>query len=467
MCRRFRRRGGIWTGWSENRLHRRGRWNDKEGQEGLRAAGCMTNIAYVIPEWPGQTHIWMWREIVNLRAWGVEITIFSTRRPAEKIRARHAFAKEAEAETIYLTPLSAPKVAGAMAWALARHPIGLARAIWLGMTLPVNKRPAIKTVLPLIIPAALLARDCARRGIGRLHSNTASNSAILCMMVKRILGIPWSMTLNANIEWWGGAMGEKFADADFTNTHAAWLLGQIRAQYPNLRPEQSLLARTGVDTSYWKPDPTAPMSLSGARHRLNLMTVGRLHASKGHDVLLRAVKILADQGVDVGLRIAGGGDEEQALKALASELRIENRVTLLGSLPEDRVMQELRSADLFVMGSLAEPLGVVAMEAMALGIAPIGTAAGGLGEIIDDGENGLLVPPGDPAALAAAVATLAGDEPRRRSLAAAARRKIVETFDSRDGAAQLYMRFFGESPAGYSPTHPAAAIESATKIHAA
>ena len=128
------------------------------------------------------------------------------------------------------------------------------------------------------------------------------------------------------------------------------------------------------------------------------------------------------------------------MRRLIEESGLTDRVELAGSLSEDDVMRRLGGADLFVLASRAEPLGVAYMEAMALGVATVGTAAGGVREIIDDGEDGVLVPPGDASRLAETMRSLLGDEPARRRLGEAGRRKIVEKFDSRIGARTLYDR---------------------------
>lgn len=414
----------------------------------------MKRIGYIIPEFPGQTHIWMWREISQMRAWGVPITLFSTRRPTPDTRARHAFAEAAEREAIYLWPSPPIAVISAAAWCLFRHPLGVCRAIWIGFTLPVDQGRAWRSVLPLLLPAMVFARRCAQRRVEHLHSHTCSGSALLCMMVKRILGIPFSMTLNANIEWWGGAMAEKFTDAEFTIAITERLLAQMRADFPALRPGQALLGRIGVDTDKWKPVPRDAPSDSDSPDTapppsaIRLVSVGRLHASKGHDILLRAVRTLVDRGRDVNLRLIGSGPEEENLRALAMELKLSQRVDFRGSRSEDEIIQDLQQSDVFVLASHAEPLGVVYMEAMALGLPTIGTRAGGVPEIITDGVDGILAPPNDPPAIAAAVERLIDDAVLRRTIGSAARRRIIDAFDSRIGAAALYQRIFGDSPPG-------------------
>ncbi|HMO25407.1 MAG TPA: hypothetical protein PKB10_03990, partial [Tepidisphaeraceae bacterium] len=84
-------------------------------------------VGYMIPEFPGQTHIWMWREIQWMRRWGVPLQIYSTRRPPERDRARHAWADDAQAQTVYLWPAGGGRVVVALLWALFTRPIGLLR----------------------------------------------------------------------------------------------------------------------------------------------------------------------------------------------------------------------------------------------------------------------------------------------------------------------------------------------------
>src|SRR5262249_18071642 len=164
-------------------------------------------LGYIIPEFPGQTHVWMWREIVHMRESGAEITIFSTRRPSKRDRARHAFAESAQKDTVYLWPRQFVDWFGAMVWAIMTRPLGFARCAGMTVTLPLEKRPAWKALVHLHVPACVLAREVKRRGIEHLHCHSCANTAILAMMVKRLTGVGYSMTLKANIAWWGGVVG--------------------------------------------------------------------------------------------------------------------------------------------------------------------------------------------------------------------------------------------------------------------
>ncbi|MEM1447224.1 MAG: glycosyltransferase family 4 protein [Planctomycetota bacterium] len=405
-------------------------------------ASAPLRVGYLIPEFPGQTHVWMWREIVHMREAGADLHLFSTRRPPERDKARHDFAEAAAAETTYLWPMSAGAMLSSLAWAVCTKPLGLLRAVRWALTLPVEKKPNLKTVLPLVIPACKLARDVRRRGLSHLHSHTCANSAVLAMLVKALQGTPYSLTLNANIEWWGGAMAEKFGRADFTIAITEWLEVQVRRDYPELGDDQVVLGRIGVDTKKWKPSSEARPK----QDALQIITVGRLHTSKGYDVLLDALGQLQTDGIAFQLTMIGDGPDRQDLVDQAEQLGLTGRVTFTGSLGETQIIDAMRSSDVFVLSSHAEPLGVVSMEAMAMEVATIATDAGGVGEIITDDEDGKLVPPGNAQALAGALREMAEDDALRTRLAQAGRQSIIRNFDSRRGAATLFERLTGQRP---------------------
>jgi glycosyltransferase involved in cell wall biosynthesis len=129
---------------------------------------------------------------------------------------------------------------------------------------------------------------------------------------------------------------------------------------------------------------------------------------------------------EVALVLVGEGPERPHVQALAAELGVADRVLCLGALPH--FSEWLGRADLFLLPSETESFGLAALEALACGVPVIASDVGGLPEVVRHGETGLLVPPGDPAALAAAVASLLDDEPRRQRLGQAGREDAVARF---------------------------------------
>ena len=399
-------------------------------------------IGYVIPEWPGQTHLWIWREVSHLREFGATVRLFSTRRPPDRDKARHAFAPQAVSETTYLWPTGFFHNIAVILSCFLRNPLGFLRCIALVFSLPVDHKNSFRQLLPLLVPACVLADEVRRGGIKHLHSHSPANSSILCMMVKRLTGVPFSQMVNANLEWWGGAMREKFHDAKFTVACTDWMVAQIRRDYPELPLSAYGMCRVAVDIRKW----TAVKRTPAADGFLRVLSVSRLVASKGQDDLLKAIALLTKRGHRVRLRIGGNGPELELLQKLAAELGIADLVTFLGSLPEEQYLEEMRNTDLFVLASHGEPMGVVYMEAMATEAGTIGTSAGGVGEIITSGVNGLLVPPKNPDALADGIEKLLMDPQLRQTLGEAGRQTILRNFDSRFWAGDMYRRIYGVMP---------------------
>ena len=159
----------------------------------------------------------------------------------------------------------------------------------------------------------------------------------------------------------------------------------------------------------------APAALPAPPGAPRLLALGRLHANKGFDVLLRALALLPGAHLSIG----GEGPEREALQRLAGELGVAERVSFLGWRADAGAL--LAACDLFVCPSRHEPLGNVVLEAWSAARPVIAAAAQGPVELIVDGVTGLLVPREAPAPLAAAIAGLLADRGRAAALAAAGR----------------------------------------------
>jgi glycosyltransferase involved in cell wall biosynthesis len=153
-----------------------------------------------------------------------------------------------------------------------------------------------------------------------------------------------------------------------------------------------------------------------------LLAVGTLEKNKGHQILLEALARLRQRGLTVPwkLIIAGGrgGDQHEPLLAFARENHLEDQVRIVTGRNDIADLQAL--ADIFVMPSFREGMPMALLEAMVAGNAIIASRTGGIPEAVEDGADGLLVPPGDVDALATAIHLLITDPARRTMLAAAA-----------------------------------------------
>jgi glycosyltransferase involved in cell wall biosynthesis len=154
-----------------------------------------------------------------------------------------------------------------------------------------------------------------------------------------------------------------------------------------------------------------------------LVFAGRLGLQKSFETALEALARVPG----VSLVVAGDGPERNALERRSAELGLRARVRFLGSVPRDRVLRLFRAADASVLPSAWENFPHTVVEALAVGCPVIATAVGGVPEVVRDGENGLLVPARDPAALAAAIERFFGDAELRDRLTAAAAPSVASS----------------------------------------
>lgn len=192
---------------------------------------------------------------------------------------------------------------------------------------------------------------------------------------------------------------------------------------------------------------------------LRLLYAGRLASTKGVDVLLEALaRVLSmPDAPRVHLTVAGAGDApyERHLQLLALSLSLSPHVTFLGRVPEKQMPALFHRHDVLIAPSVwAEPFARVILEGMAAGLVVVATRVGGNGEILADGQNGLLCEPYDVSELAQKIADLAADPARRRRLSAAGRETVLASFTERRWLDQIeaYLQEVAVAPS--SPPEP-------------
>jgi glycosyltransferase involved in cell wall biosynthesis len=196
-------------------------------------------------------------------------------------------------------------------------------------------------------------------------------------------------------------------------------------------PERCTTIQNGVDERTFRrrhPPVESPLRarLAVPPDRLVVGAVGRLSPEKGFDDLIRASAPLLTAGLDFEVWIVGDGPARPALERQIRAGGLEDRVRLLGFWPEP--VELYHALDLFALSSRREGLPNVVLEALAMEVPVIATRVGGVPEIIGHGQTGLLCPPADPTALAAALRTLMADPSLRARLARAGRALVEREF---------------------------------------
>lgn len=386
-------------------------------------------LGYLVPEFPGQTHVMFWREIAELEGMGVEVDVVSTK-PATRALESHAWSQQARNRTTYLT----------RDWRTADL-IGIARLLassrCLGLrsiaTAVRESNADVRGRLPLVplgLLAARLASIAQRRGWDHVHVHSCASSADIAFMSRGMGGPTYSLTLHGPMEDYGPNQSLKWGSASFGIAITAQLRSALRDSLrDSLRGPipPILVVGMGVDVaSMSRPTPYVPWRGTGPAR---VFSCGRLNPAKGHLRLIEAVDQLRATGMPVRLAIAGedeaGGDGyRRVLQAAIVDQGLEESVTLLGAVSDSVVREHLHRADVFALASLSEPLGVAIMEAMAAGTPVVSTRSGGVPELIEHGNSGILVRPDDSAELAAALRLVLTEQTLALALSDAAQQSI-------------------------------------------
>lgn len=203
---------------------------------------------------------------------------------------------------------------------------------------------------------------------------------------------------------------------------------------------RSSIVHNGVDPNLFSPQPVAGVAdqeVEGERDGSEILSVGMLLPSKGHEVLLRAIARLKNSFPRLRCRIIGEGPDGARLEGLVRELGLGQQIEFIARLGRTKVAEAMRRCSVFVLASRNEGLGCVYLEAMACGKAVIGCRGQGIDEVIEQGKNGLLIPNDGLDELVQGLSTLLGSPDLCERMGAAARRTIVERLTLKHQAEQL------------------------------
>lgn len=221
--------------------------------------------------------------------------------------------------------------------------------------------------------------------------------------------------------WLGGTAKRLSVDVYRQAKRVVCISERVRQQLPDDLRAKAAVIYNGVDEKLFSPS-TGPSSSFG------ILSVGNLSPTKDQALLLRAFAQVQKTLPHSELEIIGEGPERVQLEELARALGIHARVAFRGRKDRRAVAQAMQNCAVFALPSRYEGLGCVYLEAMACGKPVIGCAGQGIEEIVQDGRNGMLIPPGDDPALSKRLLTLLQDGSMRQRLGVAARETIVQGY---------------------------------------
>jgi glycosyltransferase involved in cell wall biosynthesis len=292
--------------------------------------------------------------------------------------------------------------------------------------LPYWTRPSVLVRSLVFFPkAVLVARWAEAEGVTHVHGGWATYPATAALVVSDLTGLPWSFSGHAHdIYLYANGLAEKVRRAAFVTTCTA----SNREFLERLVPDASakiVVAHHGLRLTDFA-------RVEASESPISILSVATYNSHKGLDVLIEALALLARRRIEFRATLVGGGPQEAALRRQVAERGLETRVTLTGALPQHEVARHYARSRVFAL--IAQPewhwgIPNVIIEALAARNGVVTTRFGSVEELVEDGKTGLLVPPRDPAAIAAALERLVHDPALRQRLADAGHARVAREFD--------------------------------------
>ncbi|MBT0571522.1 glycosyltransferase [Curvibacter sp. CHRR-16] len=386
----------------------------------------MTRIAYLSPAMPALSETFVYEELLALERTGVAVEPFSVRQPAKPVPAQQALAQR-------VTHLYAGGPLQVVLSGLTDMPWLLAgwrkAAAWLLADMLQCRPWRLKTwkLAYQFVAAATLAKHLRQRGCTHLHVHFAHVPTQIAMYASAMAGVPFTVMAHANDIFEEGlllpqkaARAKRMLTISDYNRRYLLSLGIPEQQLAVVRCGVSFAARPPVEH-----DADGPYKLA---------SLGRMVEKKGFDVLINAVALLRQQGMDVSLSLAGDGPLLADMQALVQRLQLQEHVQFVGSLPHHAVADWMREHHAFVLACKQDSHGdmdgipVVLMEAMSQGVPVVSTRLSGIPELVVHEQTGLLAEPNDAASLATQIARLISGAAMGHGLVAHAQEHVKQEF---------------------------------------
>lgn len=400
-------------------------------------------IAYVLKRYPRLTETFILNEIRAMERLGHRLEIFSLLPPEPP--PYHSTVAEVRAPVTHLPVAWGAKLAAVArghATTFAASPTRYAGALGHAVRRSLGP-PAPLSVWRQFLRAGFFAAAARRLGVGQLHAHFANAPSAVAHFVNLMTGTPFSFTAHAKDIYLTPAhlIRERVAAAGFIATCTGYNADFLRALLPQAMRHKVNLVYHGIDLSLFRFRPP-PYTFNATRKPL-ILCVARLVPKKGVDDLIAACAVLQRAGVRFRCEIVGDGPLRAEIENAISSAGLGEDVALLGPMTHARLIEHLGEADLFALAPcIAEdgdrdgiPNAIV--EAMAIGVPVVSSDISGIPEMVMHEKSGLLVPPRDRAALAAAMARVLADPVLGRRLARTARARLDRCFNCWENTREL------------------------------
>lgn len=394
-------------------------------------------IAYFINQYPKVSHSFIRREILALERQGFAVQRIALRGwDAELVDAEDVAERS---NTHYVLQDGVKGLLMPVLQALRTQPRRFCSALWLALCMSRRADRSWPYHLIYLAEACRLLPWLQAFAAEHVHAHFGTNSTEVVMLANALGGPAYSFTVHGPEEFDKPQfihLGEKIRRAAFVVAISSYGRSQLFRWVEHGQWNKVEVVHCGLEQAFHDVPPVAVPSLP------RLVCVGRLCEQKGQLLLLEAARVLASQGVEFEIVLAGDGEMRAEITALIAQYDLRERVRITGWISGEQVRAEILAARALVLPSFAEGLPVVIMEAMALRRPVLTTYVAGIPELVRHGENGWLFPAGAVTELAAALADcLAQPAEVLQRMGEAAYQRVLERHDIDTEAAKLAALF--------------------------
>jgi len=398
------------------------------------------NVAYIIVAYPSLTKTFVDREVATLREMGINIEIYSLWRSKGPLSPEQ---QQIEKEINTLFPLKFKTALKGHLRFILRKPVNYFSTLIYLLTRPHPTFRSHWRTLKHFHQGIYAASLLADKPIDHIHAHFLNQSATIALIASRLLNVNYSVTVHASSELFSRPMmiQEKLHRAKFVATCTDYNRKYLEVMSNNGLAGKLKVIYHGLDAQLYQRKQPPP---SG---KPVIIAVGQLRERKGFSYLIDACEILKRWGIEYECRIIGDGPLRPELERKIHQQNVEDTVTLCGALSQAAVREQYEEATIFtmpaVLGKDGDRDGIpnVILEAMAMELPVIATRHSGIPEVVKDQENGILVPPENSNALAAAIQKLIKDPALRIKFGKQGRKTILEQFDPWKNAQKLVEGF--------------------------
>lgn len=344
-------------------------------------------IAYLINQYPKVSHSFIRREIIALEKQGIEIIRYSIRQTDINSVIDTSDKSELEKTQVILNRGIVFLFSHLILFFFS-HPLSTIKTFFLALKIGLKSHRGVLIHFAYLAEACILWRSLKKQNITHIHAHFGTNSTAVAMLCHSLGNITYSFTVHGPEEFdqpFALSLTEKINQASFVIAISYYGQSQLYRWCSVDNWQKIHVVHCAVDEEFLAK-PLQPINNTS-----NLVCVGRLCEQKGQLLLVKAVKTLRDQGININLILVGDGEMRSVIEKLITEYNLEKQIIITGWADSQQVQQYILESRGLILPSFAEGLPVVIMESLALARPVISTYVAGIPELVEENKSGWLV----------------------------------------------------------------------------